>query len=390
MKKVITGLKSAVVVGSVLLAGCGTAAAPGTSSSSNSTSVPLTRSTGTDATSSAVAASPAPSPVSGGGLAIQPLPQRVKVNLAVALSNPNNLPLVLAISNGAFDMAGLDLQVTNVAGSASAILPQLANNQVDIAGVVPAPNLYAQAAQGFEAKLVVGMDVQKAGRASAGQLLVQKGEESSITTFADLKGKVVEGSVEGSPLSLLALSAIQAGGLTPGKDVTLKYDVKQVGDFLVLMQNKAADVYGAAEPFATQAADQGYAVKWKAIPDVMPWYQAGSIGVSSKFLSANRDAVEKFVEVYLQAARQVDQTNGEWTEPLLALETKNTGLDAQTIRNQGGVPYFDPNGAVAIDSLSKTQDFWVTQNLVKQKVDLASLVDESIVHDAVSRLGKAE
>jgi len=295
----------------------------------------------------------------------------------------------MALDSGMFSQAGLNVQVQAVNGSATASLPSLAAGQVDMAVVVPAPSLYAQAAQGFNAKVVAGIDLPMQGRIGAGYLLVRKELQDSIVQPADLKGRTMEGAVEGSPLSLLTVSAVTGAGLQPGKDVTIGYHVKDPSDFLALVRNNAADVYAVAEPIATQAAQEGEAVKWKGFADLAPWYQAQYLGVSDKFLSNNRAAVEKFLEVYLKAVRQIDSTSGVWTDDLIAKASKLTNTDPEIIKAEGGVPYFDPNGTVSTDSLSKTQDFWVSQNQVKQKVDVSSMVDASVLSDAVQSVGKA-
>jgi ABC-type nitrate/sulfonate/bicarbonate transport system substrate-binding protein len=111
------------------------------------------------------------------------------------------------------------------------------------------------------------------------------------------------------------------------------------------------------------------------------------IATSSQFLSANRPAVEKFVEVYIQAEREVNTTNGVWTDDLFKLFAQKAGLTPDAVKAQGQIPYFDPNGAVSTDSLQQTQAFWVQQQQVSKAVDIQSLVDASIAQQAASSLG---
>jgi hypothetical protein len=61
---------------------------------------------------------------------------------------------------------------------------------------------------------------------------------------------------------------------------------------------------------------------------------------------------------------------------------------ARVIISPGGTPYFDPNGAMNVDSLSRVQDIWLTDGQIQQKVDVAQLVDQSVLDDALKAEGK--
>ncbi|MBV9325280.1 MAG: hypothetical protein JO352_16030 [Chloroflexi bacterium] len=52
----------------------------------------------------------------------------------------------------------------------------------------------------------------------------------------------MEGAVEGSPLSLLTVSAVTGAGLQPGKDVTIGYHVKVYAAMTVLVQERGFEV----------------------------------------------------------------------------------------------------------------------------------------------------
>jgi ABC-type nitrate/sulfonate/bicarbonate transport system substrate-binding protein len=309
----------------------------------------------------------------------------VSLRLAVSYQVPNNLPLMLALQRGDFARAGLNVQVQVITGSSAAILPQLSQGQIDIAQTVPAPALFNQAAQGFGAKLVAGGDIARPGRIPSAILLVEKDEAAQIQQLSDLKGKTIEGAAPGSPISLTVETAVREAGLAPGQDVTITYRVKDPSDFLALIRNHAADVIGATSSTEVQVGD--YAVAWKDSNEIIPWYQATLLATSSQFLSANRPAVEKFVEVELQAARDIDATNGVWTDDLVSLFAQQAGISPQDVEAQGQIPYFDPNGTVSIDSLQQTQAFWVQQAQVPQAVDVQTLVDPSIAQEAASSLG---
>ncbi|MBV9119493.1 MAG: ABC transporter substrate-binding protein [Chloroflexi bacterium] len=320
---------------------------------------------------------------------MQPLAQRAKIKLAIAPGNMDSLPLFLGLDDGAFTKAGLDPDVTKIQGSATAVLPQLAQGQVDFLLVGVGPGLYNQAAQGFGAKIVASDGIEKAGRFTADMLNVQRDQANQIRDRKDLKGKVVDGALAGSPIDMLARAAIDQAGLTIGKDVTLNYNAKTPPDMIALAKNKGADVIGMTEPIATQAQQQNLTVKWKNDADIIPWYQPGEVAVSQSLLSSNPAAVEKFLEVYVSESRKINAANGQWTDELIASATKWTDVPADVVKAMGGVPYFDPNGAVSMDSLRMTQDFWVKAGQIKTPVDINGLVDASHLAAVTKAIGTA-
>jgi ABC-type nitrate/sulfonate/bicarbonate transport system substrate-binding protein len=344
------------------------------------------------ALSPAAAASPAIAPsasvVSSAGLnSVQPLSPRSAVKLAFGVGI-FQLPFQIGMDKGYFDKAGLDVQVTNNPGSSNAMLPLLARGDIDISNMTPSPALYSQAQQGFDIRVVASHGVEKEGRTTIAWLTVLKDKAAEIKTFADLKGRTVEGGAAGTVFDLLSLQAIQQANLVPGQDLNVTYRVKNTSDTLVLAQNKAADVIAMVDPMATQAEQQGWVVRWKTTGEVVPWYQPSILAMSSNFLSANRPAAVKFMEVYLLTSREINATNGQWTPDLLATAVKWNTLDASVITAQGGAQYFEPNGFLDPASLDRSQQFWIQTNQIKQAVDISQVMDTTTTADALALVGK--
>ena len=311
----------------------------------------------------------------------------MKVRLAVSPTS-YYLPIFLAADKGYFAKAGIDVDITKTPASVAVLYPSVAKGDLDIIPAVPAPGFYNQFAQGFDIKIIGGMGQEKVGRAAAVSLLVVKKQADQIKDFKDLKGKTIDGGTEGAPPSLTALSAIQLGGLTPGKDVNLVYKAKTPADMLAMATSGAEDVITAPEPVATQTVTQGLTVRWKTLAEVAPWYQPTFMAVSGQYLKSNPAATAKVLEVLLATEREIDATNGEWTQPLLDSANKWTGTPPDAIKATGGVVYYDPNGGVSVDSLVRSQDLWVQQGLVKDKVNAPSLVDNGPLDKALQELGK--
>ncbi len=324
----------------------------------------------------------------GSAAAITPLSPAVKLRLALSGTNISYLPIFLAVDKGYFAKAGVDLDVAKFNGSSSTQLPLLARGDLDIGPVTPTPAFFNQAAQGFDVKIIASNGVEKVGRVSNTWLMVQGDEASQIRQLTDLKGKTIDGAAEGTPISLLALEAIRQAGLTPGVDVTLSFKAKTPPDMLALAKAKGADVIGMVEPTATQSIQEAQMVRWKGFADLAPWYSPAQLAASKPYLDKNPQAVEKFLEVYLAACREVNATNGVWSDELVNEAATWGQVAPAVITAQGGVPYFDPNGSIAVDTLSRAQDFWLEQKQVKDKVDVQQTVNLQPLQEAVTRLGR--
>lgn len=319
---------------------------------------------------------------------LQPLSPRATIKVALKPDNMNFLPVLLGIDQGAFASAGLDIDLNTYPGSAQTQMPLLARGDIDMSAVVPGPSTFNQVVQGFDVKLITSLGDQKSGRVSGGWLSVRSDEVDSIKVGSDMKGHVVDGGSEGGPLAMMAREAIREAGLTPGVDVTLTHRGTTAQNEVALAQNKGADVIAMIEPTATLADKQGYAVRWKDMSDVLPWYQTSAMGVSKTFLASHRMAVIKFLEVYVLICREINASDGAWTPEIINSAAKWAQVDPQVITDQGGVPYYDPNGVVSIESLQKTQDIWLEDGQVSQSVDVAGLVDQGVLDEALTVVGR--
>ena len=294
-----------------------------------------------------------------------------------------------AIDKGYYDKAGLDIQVTPITGSSSAMLPLLARGDIDLSVAAPAPATFNQVTQGFDIQLLMSGPQEKSGRMATVWLDVLKDKANEIKDLKDLKGHTIEAGVQGTPFEIAAVSAVQMAGLDPKKDVTITYRIKVNSDLLAIAQSKGADVISMIEPFATQTEQQGLTVRWKPIAEVAPWYQSAQMAVNNNTLQSKRAAVEKFVEVSVVAGREINASNGVWTDDFLKTAAKWAQVDPATVKAIGGAPYFDPNDVISMDSIQRAQQFLADEGAVKQPVDVKKLVNTDILDEALGKVGRA-
>ncbi|MBV9119333.1 MAG: ABC transporter substrate-binding protein [Chloroflexi bacterium] len=382
------GARSAALLSLILglaLGACGGTAGPASS--------PASSAPGASAPAAGAAGSQAPSPSaspSGNGLetldTIQPLPSKVPVRVTMSATAVYPLPIFLAIQQGWFSKANLDVQLT-LAKEPGLILPALANNQMDISDMAGVPGLYNQVAQGFDAKLIASLSVPKAGRAPAYFLAVEKDEVDQIKTLQDLAGKTIEALAVGGTSDLMSNVAVQQSGL-PAGSVTIAHRAKSPPDLVTIAKNHGADVISAPNVLATSMEQQGFAVKWKSDAEIMP-FNATYLAAAGPFMKQQPAALQKFLEIYLLASRQVNASNGSWTPALLQLASEQTGSATDTLTAQGPMLYYDPNGAMPSGGLDKVQAIWLAEGLVKQPAAATSLQDTGPLQAAVQLVGAA-
>jgi NitT/TauT family transport system substrate-binding protein len=294
------------------------------------------------------------------------------------------VPFFIAVDKGYFKDAGIDLQLSKYQTSANSQLPMLARGDLDVSIVVPGPALFNQYEQGFDAHVIASVDEAHAGYLDGSILMVRKDLAGVIKKPADMKGRNVDGAFAGSPIALLTMQAITAGGLAMS-DVKFTTKESAVPDQLAALRNGAVDVQGTTEPTATSIEQQGYATKWLSYHDVMPGYQEAYFGVSAQYAKDHPDAVVKFLRAYLRAVADVNKTKGKLTPDLIATIAKWTEIPPDTIKAMGLIPYYGQNGSVNSDELEKIQKFWVAQGLVKNPVPISKVVDGQYIAAATRK-----
>lgn len=344
------------------------------------------------------APSPAPAAAGAGGPAtaaasisqVRPLATRGKIKMALSPDNIAALPLFLALDKGYFDRANIEVEVELFRGGGGSQLPRLARGDIDILPAIsPQPGFFNVFNEGFEVKILASQGTERPGRLTPAWLTVLKDKQGEIKELADLRGKTIEGGAVGTPLDLLAREAARAANLRVGTDVTITYRVRQTADMITLARSKAADVIVMNEPNATNAEKEGLVVRWKGLADVTPWFQPSLLGFSPQFSANQGPVAAKFLEAYLVAVREVNASNGEWTPDLLASATKRLNVDASVITSQGKVPYYDPNGAISMESLQRAHDIWLDTGELKQRVDVSRVVNSAPLEEALRNIGRA-
>ena len=289
----------------------------------------------------------------------------------------------LAQSQGYFAQEGLTTEFVKV--DPSAALTTLIAGQVDLSGFGLDPGLFNAMQRGVEFR-IVATQASSEPEANGVFFVVRKDlvDSGRVRTNADLKGLNIAIPGRGGSLEYVLARAMEAGGLTltDAELVVLNFPamVSAVG-------SHAVDVALLPEPLATVAIQNGSAVKWKGLSDVVPGFQQTVVVFSAQFV-AQRDLATRWTTAYLRGIRDY---NDAFRKNLHRPETVQTLATAFAIKptlfDGMGFMHINPDGKVNLASIHDLMRWYVQMGYLSEPVDLNRVVDPSFVEAAVAKLG---
>lgn len=378
-KRVLPGSLLAAFV--AFLAGCAPAAAP------SPTASPPQPSTAVPKDAPQQSAKPgAPTAVAQATAAPQQKRPLKKVTV-VTVGSPSDAGLLIGTKRGYFEEEGFSVEFDREAGGAKTV-PMLATGQIDVAGVSLSAGFYNAVNEGIAVKVVADKGQTREGWRSL-DWVVRKDlfDEGKVRSIKDIKGKTVAVNQPdtGAITDLVFSDLLKATGLQKG-------DVNLVGisypDQVQALRNKAIDVALMNEPAMTNAIKLGVGVVIPDSPEKNKVRQVAVVMYSPQF-AASEDG-RRFAVAYLRGVREFNDAfakNKNKNEVIKVLTEMTTVKDPQ-LYEQMNQSYLDPNGEINWASLQDGLDLGLATGLVKQKLDLSRVRDDSILQYAVQRLGK--
>ncbi len=290
-------------------------------------------------------------------------------------------PVFVAYEKGYFAEQGLDVQLEVLPGSSDMVL-LTATGDMDMAISGVGPAYWNAVDQGLGVEIVAPGHQEGSPIASPLMISTQACEEGSITSVADLEGKRVAVNAPGATELWLDI-ALETGGLSI-EDVDLQY--MSFPDAVVALDSGALDASIIGEPLATQAEQDGLAVRLLSdlpVQDIQPTVIFGN----QQWMSDNPDAAAGVVAGYLRASRDLTEN---FNDPLhLAIIEKYTGVPAPLIA-ASVKPVYATDGTVNLDSMNQLQSFFGERGLLdyEDDIDPATMVNSTYVDAALETIGE--
>jgi NitT/TauT family transport system substrate-binding protein len=293
-------------------------------------------------------------------------------------------PVFVAKELGYFAEFGIDMTLEPLpGGSDMVVLTASGDFDAGIGGTGPA------FFNGIDAGLPITVIApgHQEGSPVATPLMISKEncDSGAITSVADLKGKRVSVNARGATEYWLA-AALATGGLTPA-DVTV--ETLAFPDAVAALQSGAIDAAMVGEPLATQAEQDGIAVRLASDFDVQN-IQPTMIFANSRWAAENPDLATGLVAGFLKASRHM--SNGGFSDPAtLAIIQQYTNVPPELVA-AAVHPVYTANGAIDLASISTLQTFFRELDLLEydDDIDPATFVDTQYVDAALALIGSVD
>ncbi|HLH24719.1 MAG TPA: ABC transporter substrate-binding protein [Chloroflexota bacterium] len=330
----------------------------------------------------------APTQSSAAGVAAQPAPPDSPVTLSVwDGSTTIQAPLYIAMDRGYLQEQGIEVQAMPITGAFDAQVPLLATGQLDVGGGSIVPALFNAVGRGLPLRVTAIGALHTPGRS---QLIVARKdlvESGQLKSYADLRGKVV-GRPTALGIATIAIEkALELGGLT-SSDIT--YLDLPTPDTVVALGNNKVDVAYMTEPFGTQAIEQGVAVKWHEMADLVPNHVAAMWAYGSKLLDEQPEVGRRFMVALMHGMRDYEDAFGKnkGRADVVNILVKHTVIKEPALYEKMQIIAEPASGEFPLDTLQEDYDWLKARGAIQEPAPaLSQVVDTRFVQDALQQLG---
>lgn len=327
------------------------------------------------------AATPTPVPPTA-----TPKPVTVKWGSPVSLSDSG---IYMAIEKGYFKEQGITMEIVPIV-SLSDQIPSLTNGDLDLANGGFAASIANAVLRGLPVKIIADSGSNYPGF-SYQAITVRKDlyDSGKIRTVADFKGKKV------SVTAVQTMSRYFAPLLAEAKMSVKDIDFVPMSfpDTMVAYANKSIDAAFQNEPILSQTIANGLAVRFKAVSEYRPGFQASVLLASPRFLQ-NKDVANRWMVAFVKGVRTYLETvnTGKGVDELIQILMKYTPVKDKAVYDmmlkEKTLVGYNPNGYANKETLAADIEHFVAEGYIKEKVDINSIVDNSLADYAVQVLGK--
>jgi NitT/TauT family transport system substrate-binding protein len=304
----------------------------------------------------------------------------------------SDIGFFIADKKGYFRDEGLDVQLTQMANSPQMIAP-LGMGQLDVGAGTVAAGLYNAVSQNIAIRVVADKGSMRKGYGFSG-LMVRKDlvDSGRFKSYKDLKGMKLAVGTFGSANASAMNEALKKGGLKwsdASEIVALQFP-----QHIVAFQNKAIDAGMTNEPTATQAAQNGFAVRIAGNDEIYPEQQTAVVLYSEIFARTRPQLALKFMRAYIKAVREYNDAlrdgriAGPNAEEVISILTADTFIKDPVIHRSITPAAIDPDGRLSLAGLRNDLVFFKEQKLIEDpKITVERIIDTSFVDKAAQELG---
>jgi NitT/TauT family transport system substrate-binding protein len=308
-----------------------------------------------------------------------------KVSVGVVASSSDG-GIFIAQDRGYFKDQGIEVDTQRFNTLVDMVAP-VGAGQLDIAAGGLAAGLYNAIGRDVQVRIVADKGSAPSPQWDFAALMLRKDVADKVKDYKDLKGLTLVTSGKGNSPEVALATALKKGGLTL-KDINFQ----QMGfpDMVTAMANKGIDGGIVIEPFVSSIEAKGDGVRWKGNLDIFGHNEQIAVIAYGQKLFGNQDLGRRWMTAYIKGLRDYNDAFGpkkKGYDDVVNVLVKNTSVKDPKIYAQMKPAGLDPNGKLDVASMQEDIDYYVQAGYMKEKPDLAKLVDPSFQEYAVQQLG---
>lgn len=303
----------------------------------------------------------------------------VRVDLCEVTHSVFYAPLYVALNNGYFDEAGLDVRLTN-AGGTDKVTAALVSGSADIGLMGPEGVIYASEMN--DAPVVFGQLTKRDG-----SFLVSKKDEADTFEWSDLEGKqVLAGRVGGVPA--MTMQYIMNGyGLYDGVNCTINTEVAFNMMGSVFEADDSVDYTTLFEPTASEfeATGRGYIVASVGEESgEVPYTAFAALG---SYLEDERETAKAFLGAVRRGYEFMCESTPEEVAKSLAPSFDGTSEQSLAIAVESylAIDAWCSTPVMTEESLVRLQEIMENAGELEERVNFADIVDNSIAEEIMKQ-----
>jgi NitT/TauT family transport system substrate-binding protein len=320
-------------------------------------------------------------------------PPAVHVRFATQ-NSASDAAAYVAYERGFFKQEGIDFEFVSFS-NASEMIPSLATEQVETAGIGGNPAMWNAVARGVPMKVVLDKASFTPGHGNT-SLAIRKDvyDAGRGRRLDDLRGLTLAVTPPGkATTNACALaSAMQRTNAGTLDDLTIQQ--LPFPDMVAALVNGSVDGALIAEPFLTHSIRQGATVRVMGQDEMYPNFTVGVVAYTPA-LYANHAAAKGFARAWLRGIREYDAaSSGRTTEADRAqiddVLARYTRIDVATIREMIPTGY-NPNGLPNRESMLHCYNFFRDLTLIPEPVSdaqFAALWGTDLVEEVLNEVGR--
>jgi NitT/TauT family transport system substrate-binding protein len=319
----------------------------------------------------------------------RPAPLNPPVTVRVGTVNStSDAGIFIALEKGYFLEEGLIVETENFQTAVAMIAP-LGAGQLDIATGALAAGVFNAAAREVPLRIVADKGSTPGPEWDFVALMVRKDliDSGQVRDYADLKGLTISTTAPGNSTEIEVVRALEKGGLTFDD---IRYTPLSFTDMITAFANRAIDAAIVIEPYVSRIENLGTAVRWKGNSEFYGNQQVAVVIYGPSLLTERQEVGRRWMVAYIRGMRDYNDAFGpkrQGRDEVVQILTKHTPIKDPRDYDQMRPAGLDPDGKLVLQSLRDDLAYYERAGHVRERVDLAKVIDTSFQEYAVQVLG---